>query len=131
MLAFNRASQYLSAARCSSGTARVRSATSAFIRRMTCTLVAPQKQISSKARRRRSSPRGIWNHHPQLAVAVAMRSDVEVPLTQAQQQVLDLVERLNRRGWIIDRRRQCPDGYVHEQPDRIFGVLFEGAASPN
>ena len=40
-VAFNRVSQYLRVGRRSSGTACARSVTSAFMRRMTCTLVAP------------------------------------------------------------------------------------------
>ena len=70
-------------------------------------------------------PRGKWNHESQFAVAVAILSNFQVALAQAQQQVLDLVKRLHRRCRIVDRRRQSLDGYVHKKPDRVLGILFE------
>jgi len=50
--------QYPRAGRRSTGSAAINSVSSAFIRRITCTLDAPYEQISSKARRRKSSQLG-------------------------------------------------------------------------
>jgi len=85
MMLFKRASQSSSAARRSFGSAWLRFATSAFIRRKTCTLVAPQKQISSKAEEKEIVPGGKWNHQSEFAVAVPMPSDLQAALAEAKQ----------------------------------------------
>jgi hypothetical protein len=43
---------------------------------------------------------------------------IELSATQAMQQILDLIERLHGRGWIIDGRRQRPDGNIDQQAYR-------------
>lgn len=54
--------QWRMVGRRSLGKCGIRSPISAFMRRITCTLLAPQKQISSKANRTRSSQAGKVSH---------------------------------------------------------------------
>ena len=48
-------------------------------------------------------------------------------MAQAAQQVLDLVQGLNRSRRVVDRRRQRANRDVDQQSDRVLGVLLECA----
>ena len=52
---------------------------------------------------------------------------VELPAAEPAQQILDLIDRLNRRRRVIDRRRQCPNGDIYQQANGVFWILRERA----
>ena len=52
----------------------------------------------------------------------------EPPPAEADEEVLDLVEGLDRGGRVVDRRRQRADRDVDEQADRVLRVLLERPA---
>jgi hypothetical protein len=54
-------------------------------------------------------------------------ADTQLAPAQAMQEIFQLIDRLDGRRWIVDGRRQRLDGDIHQEADRIFGVLFEGA----
>ena len=66
-------------------------------------------------------------HEPQSAVGIDGVAGVQFRRAETAQEVLELVDRLDRGRRIVDRRRQRLDGDVDQKPDRIFWVLLEGA----
>ncbi len=79
--------------------------------------------ISKSARSRKSSQVGLGKRSTQHAGAVGDAADVQPAAAQAPQQIVDLVESLDRGRRIVDGRRERPNGNVHEQADRVLGIL--------
>ena len=69
-------------------------------------------------------------HQPKSAGFVGDVAGVQFGCAEAAQEVLELVDRLDRRRRVVDRRRQRLDGDIDEKPDRIFRVLLEGPFAP-
>ncbi len=70
---------------------------------------------------------GVGKTRRKAPLIVLHAAGVERAPAEAVQQILDLVEGLNRRGRIVDGRGEGLDGDVHQQPQGILGVLLEGA----
>ena len=66
-------------------------------------------------------------HQSEGAVLIDGVAGVQFGRAQTAQEVLELVDRLDRGRRVVDRRRQRLDGDVDKKPDRIFWVLFEGS----
>src|SRR5947209_1581287 len=62
--------------------------------------------------------------HP---ICVPGKANIEIMPTEATQEILDLVEGLNCRGWIVDRGRERLDGDVDQEANGVFRVLLERA----
>src|SRR5262249_45293963 len=68
-------------------------------------------------------PRRERHDNAQPSRRVMERADLEPPPAETQQQIADLIEGLHSRRWIVDRRRQRPNGDVDEQSNRVLRVL--------
>ncbi len=79
--------------------------------------------ISSSARSRKSSQVGLGITQTQHTCSVGNAANIKPASAQASQQVVDLVERLHRRRRVVDRRRECPNGNVDQQANRILWIL--------
>ena len=62
--------------------------------------------------------------------AIVIRSDLHASPAESQQQIRDLIERLNGGCRIVDGRRERFDGDVDQQSERILRVLIEGPFLP-
>src|SRR4051794_29928004 len=58
------------------------------------------------------------------------RAKFQSPSTQPDQQVLDLVERLDCSRWIVDGRRERLDRDIDQQTEGVLGVLLERTLVP-
>src|SRR5208282_5284362 len=61
------------------------------------------------------------------SLAISNRADFQTPAANPQQQVLNLVQRLNRGGGIIYRRREGTDRNIHQQADSVFWILLKSS----
>jgi hypothetical protein len=66
----------------------------------------------------------------QNAIRIVAITRVQIVPSQPAQQVLDLVDSLDRRGRIVNRRRQRLDGDINEQPNGIFRILLRRPFKP-
>ena len=64
---------------------------------------------------------------PESAALVRDAATVEFGRAKTAQEVLELVDSLDRRRRIVDRRRQRLYRDIDKKPDRIFWVLLEGS----
>ena len=72
-------------------------------------------------------PRRKGNDQPKRALLVAVVANFQSVAAKANQQVLDLIQRLHRGGRVVDGRRKRFDSDIHQQPERVFWVLLERA----
>ena len=66
-------------------------------------------------------------HQPQSAAFIDGVAGVQFRRAETAQEVLELVDRLDRCRRVVDRGRQRLDCDVDKKPDRIFRVLLEGS----
>ena len=64
---------------------------------------------------------------PQSAALIDGVAGVQFRRAETAQEVLELVDSLDRGRRVVDRRRQRLDGDIDKKPDRIFWVLLEGS----
>ena len=64
---------------------------------------------------------------PESAALVEDVARVELGRTETTQEVLELIDRLDRSRRVVDRWRQRLDGDIDEKPDRILWVLVKGS----
>src|SRR5262249_39959390 len=72
-------------------------------------------------------PVGKRHHHPQRSLLIAKTSDIQLTASQAKEQVLNLVQSLNRGGRIVDRRGKRLECNIHEKPEGVLRDLLEGS----
>ena len=75
-------------------------------------------------------PGGGRDDQPEDAVRIGDVAGVQLDCAKAAQEILELVDRLDRRRRIVDRRRKRLDGDVDKKSDWVFRVLLEGAFAP-
>ena len=90
---------------------------------------SPRTSDFVERQRQMSSQVGIGGRAA-VSVLVCDVAGVEFGCAEAAQQVLDLVDGLDRRRRVVDRGRQGLDGDVDEKPDWIFGVLLDCSFAP-
>ena len=66
-----------------------------------------------------------WDNQPEHALTVTKSANFQLSAAEAQEQVLELIQRLNGGRGIVNGGGKRFDGDVHNEPDGVLGILFE------